>query len=468
MLDILEPRCLLSALLEGGTLTIGGTDAGETIHLTLVAGSLVVFHPATFDSFDPGSIDQIVINALGGDDVVYVTGELDAPCTIDAGSGNDSVRAGSGFDSLLGGEGRDTLRGQRGSDTLDGGGGDDVLDGGPRGDTLIGGANSDVAYYSNRSDDLTVTLDDVQNDGAAGEDDHVRSDVEHVYGGSGNDWIVGDKHRNRLRGGAGHDTLLPGRADDTVVGGEGRDEVFGGHGNDTADYSFESRDLLIHLDEESGAGDGAQIPDGNGGFVSENDIVSPDIETLLGGSGNDRFFAYERGAHFVGGAGNDTLTGGGGNDTLDGGAGADVLSGMAGIDTATYAMRSADLTIYLDNQAEDGEAGEGDNVYNNIEVVLCGSGDDFVRCYGPVNNTLLGNAGNDTLWGGPGDDSLVGADGSDSLLGENDDDTLIGPGVDDLLDALDGGGGSDHGTYLAGSEVSGIEFPTEWFIVEPD
>jgi Ca2+-binding RTX toxin-like protein len=468
MFDILETRRLLSASLDGGILTIAGTEASDNIRLNIVMGNLVVFHPGTFSSYDPDDVAEIVINALGGNDIVFVTGELAVPCTIDGGAGNDSIRGGSGFDSIFGGEGRDTLRGQRGSDTIDGGAGDDVLDGGPRGDTLIGGANSDVAYYSNRTEDLDISLDDVQNDGAAGEDDHIRSDVEHVYGGSGDDWIVGNAHRNRLRGGAGHDTLLPGRADDTVVGGEGRDHLFGGHGNDTADYSIGTNDLLIHLDEQSLGGDGAQIPDGNGGFVSENDMVSPDLETILGGSGNDRFFAYERAACFIGGAGNDTLVGGERNDTLDGGAGADELWGMAGIDTANFASRVEDLIIDLDNQADDGEAGEGDNVFNDVEIIICGSGDDFVRCFGIMNNTLFGIAGNDTLRGGDGDDSLLGGNGNDSLLGESNDDTLIGPGLDDLLDTLFGGLGSDHGTYLVGSEVGGIEFATEWVIVEPD
>ena len=61
-------------------------------------------------------------------------------------------------------------------------------------------------------------------------------------------------------------------------------------------------------------------------------------------------------------AGDDELDGLRGNDVLDGGAGADDLMGGAGTDTVTYADRTAPRDVTLDGGADDGEAGEGDNV----------------------------------------------------------------------------------------------------------
>ncbi len=55
-------------------------------------------------------------------------------------------------------------------------------------------------------DDVTVTLDDASNDGRGG-NDNVRSDVENVIGGTGDDTITGDVDANFLDGGDGDDTL---------------------------------------------------------------------------------------------------------------------------------------------------------------------------------------------------------------------------------------------------------------------
>jgi len=65
-----------------------------------------------------------------------------------------------------------------------------------------------------------------------------------------------------------------------------------------------------------------------------------------------------------------------------------------------------------DNQPNDGEAGEGDNVHQDIEVVAGGSGDD----------RLVGSSAANDIQGGPGDDVIDGGAGADSIAG--------GPGID--------------------------------------
>src|SRR2546423_6866002 len=100
---------------------------------------------------------------------------------------------------------------------------------------------------------------------------------------------------------------------------------------------------------------------------------------VSGNGGNDKITissTITRPATLLGGAGNDSLTGGGGNDVLDGGSGADTMKGGGGNDTADYTSRSAPLTVGLGTIADDGEAGENDNVNIDIETVLGGSGSD--------------------------------------------------------------------------------------------
>ena len=55
-----------------------------------------------------------------------------------------------------------------------------------------------------------------------------------IYGGSGNDFIVGKNEIDRLYGDAGDDRIRAGGGDDLVYGGDDSDRIFGDTGNDMA------------------------------------------------------------------------------------------------------------------------------------------------------------------------------------------------------------------------------------------
>src|SRR3954447_72162 len=137
-----------------------------------------------------------------------------------------------------------------------------------------------------------------------------------------------------------------------------------------------------------------------------------------------------------GGNGNEKITGGPGDDVLIGDAGSDTLSGSAGRDTADYSARTAPVSVSLNGAADDGEAGEQDNVANDVEILAGGSGDDQLSG-NDGDNVLLGNAGNDILGGGAGNDQLDGGAGDDILAGS------------DGSDTLNGGDGNDTASYAA-------------------
>ena len=91
------------------------------------------------------------------------------------------------------------------------------------------------------------------------------------------------------------------------------------------------------------------------------------------------------------------LNGNGGTDFMDGALGADMMDGGTGVDTASYATRILDLNVTaFDGVANDGEAGEGDNVLNSVENVVGGKGNDSL-VGNASDNLLAGNGGNDTL-----------------------------------------------------------------------
>jgi Ca2+-binding RTX toxin-like protein len=103
---------------------------------------------------------------------------------------NDQLTGSVGTNLILGTNGNDTMNGGGGDDTLNGGPGDDIENGDAGNDTfdqeaaangadvMSGAAGNDRADYSKRVNFVSVTADDVANDGEANERDNVRADVE--------------------------------------------------------------------------------------------------------------------------------------------------------------------------------------------------------------------------------------------------------------------------------------------------
>jgi hypothetical protein len=139
-----------------------------------------------------------------------------------------------GPDVLTGTSGDDTLAGLGGNDRLRGGGGNDTLDGGPGADDMAGGSGRDAVSYAQAAG-VVVTLDDLANDGAPGEQDNAQTDIEDIFGSPGND---------DLRGNAGPNTIDGGAGDDRLLGGGGKDALFGGDGADRLDARDGSADTV--------------------------------------------------------------------------------------------------------------------------------------------------------------------------------------------------------------------------------
>jgi Ca2+-binding RTX toxin-like protein len=132
-----------------------------------------------------------------------------------------------------------------------------------------------------------------------------------------------------------------------------------------------------------------------------------------------------------------------------GGTGADVLRGGGGLDSVLYTSRTNPVlvTVGVTNE-DDGEAGEGDTVGSDTEIVRGGQGDDTLTGgLGPEE--LYGRGGNDTLDGGPGSSDLLdGGDGADTLIGR-----------DGLIDRLVCGGDVDRYDADILDRVVGCENP---------
>jgi Ca2+-binding RTX toxin-like protein len=389
---------------------IRGTEAGDTL-----TGNGGVNYLWGFGGFD-------VLSGLGDDDVIH------------AGATGDNLDGGDGRDNLLGETGPDTVSGGAGDDELNGGADDDTLAGGVGADNISGGELAeegpgiDTVDYTGASGPVSVTADDFANDGLTGEGDNVRSDVERTVGGSGDDTLVAHPEGGEVWGQGGSDTLIGGNFDDRLEGGDGddwlaggfaADVLNGGSATDTLDYSghydpsVETFGVASTPDGQDNDGNGIlDLSAGNSPFSYDN--VGADIENVIGSHGPDFLQGTFAANRLDGAAGDDSLTGEAGNDVLDGGAGADGFEGGPDTDIATYADRTATVVVSINNIANDGAAGEGDNMATSVENVRGGTGADTL-IGSPTANRLFGGAGNDNLNGGLGADVLDGQAGVDTL-----------------------------------------------------
>ena len=403
--------------------------------------------------------------------------------------GNDSltVSGGAPYVRFYGGDGNDVLNGTayNGNLTAEGGEGDDVLSSGPGTDqTSLKGDGGADQLKAPRSGWLAG------GDGADDLDARPGSGLtafsgDSLDGGGGNDTIRGGDAAEGLAGGEGTDTLDGGGNTDKVNGGAGADNLAGGGGSDSVSYRGTAARVEVRLDGQQ-----------NDGTAGENDNLAGDIESIVGGSGDD-LLVGDGGAnalrggpgadelHGVGGdddlggaqdydgkegEGNDRLYGGDGNDflrgdvdpimsssaqplgddTLDGGPGTDTLRGERGVDTLRGGADGDTLDGGEEGDSMYGEAGnDALNAGNGNDLVDGGGDDDTVNGQGG-NDTMAGAGGNDTVDGGDGDDPQVaGSDGNDTVRGGAGNDALLGENGNDTLDggtgadAMNGGGGTD-------------------------
>jgi Ca2+-binding RTX toxin-like protein len=429
---------------------------------------------------------------------------------IEGGSGNDSLSGNDSANVLMGGAGDDYLDARGGDDQLWGGTGSDLLRPGVGKDVVYGGSEPagscckyDTVTYGERWNPVNVSLDGVANDGEAGESDNVAPDVENVTGGSSNDTLTGNKYANTLTGGPGTDsldgkgggglfeepalghpdTLSGGPGNDVLSGGpvsNNRDIIDGGADTDMVTYASRTAGVNIFLDGSPNGEDTiTNVENATGGAGDDTIGGNAVFNVLIGNAGNDKLWGeagndYLQGKagndYLDGGAGNDNLSGDDGADTLNGGPGADYLSGWTGVDTASYQSSVVPVTVKLDGTANDGAAGEGDNVLPDIETIVGGSAADTIigtvaaeTLFGGAGpDSLYGMGGNDTLGGGAGADILHGGDGIDTLDGGIDNDKLYGEaGVDTLrgglgTNLLDGGADADYADYSAATSAVAV------------
>jgi Ca2+-binding RTX toxin-like protein len=246
VIESLETRAYLhfADVVNGKLFFIGEPNENDVMIVDIVGDTIRV--RATNDGFTQAfpraNVKAIEVTGDSGNDRIEISSAINLPTTLDGGSGNDTIIGGPGKDRIFGGPGDDEIQGNGNRDLLEGGSGNDVISGGNGNDTLIGGSGSDwliggaglrdAVDYASATSGITITIDDLFNDGETNENDQVSGTVEFYLGSAFPDNITGNGKPNFIDGRGGNDILIGGGGNDTIVGGTGRDQLFGQSGND--------------------------------------------------------------------------------------------------------------------------------------------------------------------------------------------------------------------------------------------
>ena len=335
-----------------------------------------------------------------------------------------------------------------------------------------------------------------------------------LWGGGGDDSIVGGSSGDLLFGGTGDDTINGAEGADLITGDGGADLLIGGAGNDTFSFTLDD----ISLDTIQG-GEGYDVIEGV--FDSEVSLLDGNISGIENieatNTLNGTRFIGDHSANFISvntnvdalmtnsviiaNGGNDTIEADGGADFISAGAGDDIATGLAGDDQIFAGDGDTGADVFIGGAGDDTLSGGGGDDFIVGDAFLQGSNTLIIAGLEGGDRTadgsdvIFGGAGNDTLlagsfddrviedgqfqqgealavgfatnviWGGTGNDLALGASGNDTLGGGEGDDTLGGGGGDDVLyggqgdendvglnDVLSGGAGNDMVFAGAGND----------------
>lgn len=509
--DLVQANGDVNFTLVNNKMTGLGTDTLSSFEAARITGGLSgnSINTATFTG-------PVTLIGGGGNDTLTSGGGNDSISgdagddLINSGAGNDSVTGDDGNDILFGGTGSDLLLGGIGNDKVNGqGGNNDSISGGTGDDSLDGGAGSgDVLIESGDVATMTMTnttLVGFGNDSLVGfESAQLTGGISDnvidasgftigpvsLFGGDGNDRLVGTRFADFLSGQVGNDTLTGGLGNDTFEGGDGTDKLIevvngnetfsalavtgtlgqdrhtgleaiqftGGAAANKFDFSAFTGSTTLMGDAGNDTligGSGADFmsdSSGDDSFIgnSGNDTIHGGLgkDTLVGGAGDDQLFGDD--------GDGDSITGGAGNDTLDGGAGIDLLSELGDfnwlLDALSLIGNGTDSIAAFEQASLTG--GSGDNSLNASNfggsVTLVGGDGKDTLTGSAFNDSILGQGGNDLIDGKAGDDQIKAGDGDDTAAGGDGNDSING-GLGD--DQIDGGTGNDCLSGYKGNDL---------------
>jgi Ca2+-binding RTX toxin-like protein len=445
---------------QNDSVILAGTNHADVIGISGSSGNVAVTGLASLVNVRGAeTIDQLTVNAFGGNDVIDASLlQTMIPLTLDGGTGYDKIFGGAAADVLIGGDDSDIVNGGRGNDTVFLGAGNDtfVWNPGDGSDTVEGQDGTDTLQFngSNASENIDLSANGTRlrffrDVGSITMDVNGLERINFAALGGSDQIVVNDLSGTGVNKVNVDLATSPGSTSgdgvqDTVV-------VNGTNGDDNIQISPPSGMVRV-----SGAAAQVNIlhPDsidqlrinalgGNDKIDARGLPVGSMGLTLNGGDGDDVLIGSKGDDLIVGGRGNDTALMGAGNDTFlwNPGDGSDIVEGQDGLDTLQF--NGANVNENIDLSANGSRLRFFRNVGNvtmdvnateRINFEALGGADSIVvnnltgTNVTEVNLNLEGTAGTGnsdgqsdsvTVNGTPGSDvvSVLGGPGSVSILG---------------------------------------------------
>ncbi|HEX4265394.1 MAG TPA: hypothetical protein VH597_13740 [Verrucomicrobiae bacterium] len=322
---------------EVDSVIVNGTQTNDTV---IVTGSTNGVHVAGLSAAvtvvgADSNLDNLIINALGGDDIADASA-LPAgliQLTLNGGDGNDQLTGSKGNDVINGGRGVDLLFGGPGDDTFpwNPGDGSDVIEGQAGKDTLLfNGANVveniDLSANGQRlrffRDVANITMDC---DGI--------EEVRFNAFGSADRITVNDLTGTSVTNVDLDLAATPGTgigdnaSDSVIINGTANSDVITVAGTPATGVKVSGLQATVNITGSEPALDSLFINalDGDDAVVASDLQAGVILLTEDGGAGNDVLIGSQGADVILGGLGDDVLNGGAGQDVLDGGPGNNVV-----------------------------------------------------------------------------------------------------------------------------------------------
>ena len=398
---------LTATLVDGSRVTI--QDQFFANNLGHRYFDIEVFEFASGDTISVSAIQQILLQATDGDDVLYGFASEDV---FDGGAGNDVYYGGEYGDTYhFGyGYGHDLIIDRQSSVFLDGT--DKIVfgDGITTADVSVAWAddsNLDLKLSLNGDDSITIV------DYRAGSLRFYEVEEYHFQDGTvwqtedlfakylegalsdGDDIVSGFVTDDIIDGGAGNDTISGQMGTDTLIGGLGDDTLYGGSGSDTYRYALgDGNDRIL---ETYGNG-AADVLEFSVGISAEDVTVSRSQDDL-----EDILFTFSDGGTIL-------------------------------LERQFASLANSGIEFF---RFADGTEWTADGLSKQLASNSWTDGDDTIQGLNGQDDFLFAGAGNDTVFGHSGADTLIGGLGDDVLNGGKSSDAYhyaLGDGADTIVE----------------------------------
>ena len=413
IVDVANPLHAGGSPPYAGGFSLQGTDFDDVFDVSLVDGQWLAIE-------GEGGNDTFNIGTDGTFSVAYwyapngVSVDLEAGTASDDGHGDVDTINGHPW-GVFGSEFTDVLRGSDRDEYFYGGGGSDTIDGGGGTDRLRFSITKSVRSLNVdlEAGTATGTWDGIPFS-------YTLTSIENVFGGSGDDVLLGTDGNDVLGGGDGNDILNPrdNDGDDFILGSAGNDRII--YSSSTGERAYQHLAYLWGYDRY----------DYDHGLTVTIDVAANQATVDKGPNGTDTIVDID-------------------NPMMRWGFG---IEGTSANDVFNLNMNAND---YHWMSASGGPGNDTFNIqeneYGTVRVVYTyprtRNGIDVDLSAGRVNDDGFGDI--DTINGNVSE--LQGTDLSDVIRGSDNDETFIGRRGDD---DIDGGGGWDTLRFDAGPTSS--------------